>query len=173
MKLKYLIAKLHYIFTGRKYSVMTNYFRSAGVEISESARVYSDITTSESYLISIGGGTTISFDVAFITHDNSVEMLDVGFSDLFGRIRIGNNCFIGARSIIMPGVTIGDNCIVGAGSVVTKSIAPNMVVAGNPARPITDIDTYKNKVKDLGFPIKGLSFEEQKKLVLNSKLIEK
>lgn len=97
----------------------------------------------------------------------------VGFSDLFGRIEIGNNCFIGARCIIMPGVTIGDNCIVGAGSVVTKSIAPNTVVAGNPARPITDIDTYKNKVKDLGFSIEGLSPEEKRNLVSNSKLIKK
>lgn len=173
MKFKYLIAKVRYILKGRKYSVMTEYFRSAGIQIADSARVYSDITTSESYLISVGGGATISFGVTLITHDNSVEMLNVGFSDLFGRIEIGNNCFIGARCIIMPGVTIGDNCIVGAGSVVTKSIAPNTVVAGNPARPITDIDTYRNKVKNLGFPIKGLSMEEQKKLILSSKLIKK
>ena len=173
MNLKYLLAKIRYILKGRKYSVMTEYFRSAGIQIADSARVYSDITTSESYLISVGGGTTISFDVTFITHDNSVEKLRVGFSDLFGRIEIGNNCFIGARCIILPGVTIGDNVIVGAGSVVTKSIVSNMVVAGNPARPITTIDIYRDKVRRMGFSIEGLNADEKKKLVLNSKLIKK
>ena len=111
--------------------------------------------------------------MTFITHDNSVEKLKVGFSDLFGRIEIGNNCFIGAGSIIMPGVTIGDNCIVGAGSIVTKSVAPNTIVAGNPARPITDINTFRNKVKDLGFSIEGLNGEEKKNLILKSTLIKK
>lgn len=152
---------------------MIDYFRSCGVEIADTERVYSDITTSESYLISIGGGTTISFDVTFITHDNSVEKLKVGFSDLFGRIDVGENCFIGAKAIIMPGVTIGDNCIVGAGSVVTKSVAPNMVVAGNPAKPIADVDTYRNKVRNLGFSIEGLNEEQKKALILNSELIKK
>ena len=111
--------------------------------------------------------------MTFITHDNSVEKLKIGFSDLFGRIDIGENCFIGARSVIMPGVTIGDNCIVGAGSVVTKSIPPNTVVAGNPAKPITYINSYRNKVKNKGFSIEGLNENEKKSLVLKSKLITK
>ena len=173
MKLKYLLAKIRYILRGRNNSVMVEYFRSCGISIDDTARVYSDITTSECYLITIGGGTTISFDVTFITHDNSVEKLRIGFSDLFGRINIGKNCFIGARSIIMPGVTIGDNSIVGAGSVVTKSVAPNTVVAGNPATTITDIDTYKKKVKELGFSIEGLNEKEKKQLILRSNLIKK
>ena len=173
MNYKYLLAKCRYIIMGRRNSVMIKYFRSCGIRVADTARIYSDITTSESYLISGGGGTTISFGVTFITHDNSVEKLKVGFSDLFGRIEIGNNCFIGAGSIIMPGVTIGDNCIVGAGSIVTKSVAPNTIVAGNPARPITDINTFRNKVKDLGFSIEGLNGEEKKNLILKSTLIKK
>ena len=56
MKLKYLLAKCRYILKGRKYSVMIDYFRSCGILIADTARVYSDITTSESYLISVGGG---------------------------------------------------------------------------------------------------------------------
>ena len=51
-------------------------------------------------------------------------------------ITIGNNVWIGAGVIVLAGVTIGDNTVVGAGSVVTKSIASNTVVAGNPAREI-------------------------------------
>ena len=44
------------------------------------------------------------------------------------------NCWIGAGSVILPGVTVGENSIVGAGSVVTKDVPDNTVVAGNPAK---------------------------------------
>jgi len=60
----------------------------------------------------------------------------------FGPIEIGNNCFIGTRSVILPGVRIGDNCVVGAGSVVTRPVADNTVVAGAPARAICTYDEY-------------------------------
>ncbi len=53
-----------------------------------------------------------------------------------------DNCFVGVNSIIMPGVIIGPNSIVGAGSVVTRSVAPNSVVAGNPARPLMPLEQY-------------------------------
>lgn len=49
---------------------------------------------------------------------------------------IGNNVWIGARAMIMPGVAIGDECIVGAGAIVTKSLPKGAVAAGNPARVI-------------------------------------
>lgn len=61
------------------------------------------------------------------------------------KVKIGNDVFIGAGSIIMPGVTIGNNVIVGAGSVVTKSLDANGVYAGNPARKIKDFDGYIEK----------------------------
>ncbi|MDR0348987.1 MAG: sugar O-acetyltransferase [Tannerella sp.] len=49
-------------------------------------------------------------------------------------ITIGNNVWIGAQSVILPGVTVGDNSIIGAGSVVTHNIPPHVVAAGNPCR---------------------------------------
>lgn len=59
----------------------------------------------------------------------------------FGRpITIGNNVWIGGGAIICPGVTLGDNVVVGAGAVVTKSFGPDVVIAGNPARAIREID---------------------------------
>ena len=51
-------------------------------------------------------------------------------------VTIGDGCWIGAGALILPGVTIGDGAIVGAGSVVTEDVAPDTVVAGNPARPV-------------------------------------
>jgi acetyltransferase-like isoleucine patch superfamily enzyme len=54
-------------------------------------------------------------------------------------IVIGNNVFIGARSIICKGVTIGDKSIIAAGSVVTHDVPPNQVWGGNPAKFIKDI----------------------------------
>jgi acetyltransferase-like isoleucine patch superfamily enzyme len=51
-------------------------------------------------------------------------------------IRIGEDCGIGSRSIILDGVTIGDHAFIAAGSVVTKDVDPYVIVAGNPARPI-------------------------------------
>ena len=51
-------------------------------------------------------------------------------------VRIGNNCWIGEKVIILPGTTIGDNTIIGAGSVVTKSLPKNVIAVGNPAKII-------------------------------------
>lgn len=58
-------------------------------------------------------------------------------------IHIGNNVFIGWGTIVLPGVNIGNNVVVGAGSVVTKDIADNSVVAGNPAKFIKTLDEFK------------------------------
>lgn len=76
--------------------------------------------------VHIGSHTQITFDVAILTHD-FVNRRHVN-------THIGNYCFIGAGSIVMPGITVGDHCIVGAGSVVTRDVPAHSIVAGNPAR---------------------------------------
>ncbi len=51
-------------------------------------------------------------------------------------VRIGNDVWLGANAVVLPGVTIGDGAIVGAGAVVTRDVPAHTVVAGVPARPI-------------------------------------
>ena len=57
-------------------------------------------------------------------------------------IHIGNNVWLGAGVIVLPGVTIGDNSVVGAGSVVTKDIPANVVAVGNPCRILREINEH-------------------------------
>ena len=54
-------------------------------------------------------------------------------------VHIGRNAWIGVGAIILPGVTIGENAVVAAGAVVTKDVAPNTIVGGNPAKFIKNI----------------------------------
>lgn len=54
-------------------------------------------------------------------------------------VHIGNNVWIGAGAIILPGITIGDNSVIGAGSVVTKDVPANVVAVGNPCRVLREI----------------------------------
>jgi acetyltransferase-like isoleucine patch superfamily enzyme len=88
--------------------------------------------------IIIGKGTRIAPNVAIITANHNFQNLDQ-YQD--GKdVIIGNNCWIGINSVILPGVTLGENTIVGAGSVVTKSfLEGNVVIVGNPAKIIKKI----------------------------------
>lgn len=78
--------------------------------------------------VHVGAESYIAFGVAILTHDltRGVRL----------HTRIGRRCFIGARSILLPGVTVGDGSIVAAGSVVTRDVPAGSIVGGNPARTI-------------------------------------
>lgn len=60
-------------------------------------------------------------------------------------VKIEDNCWIGAGSIICPGVTIGKNSVIGAGSIVTKDIPANCVAVGNPCKVLRTIDEHDMK----------------------------
>jgi len=62
--------------------------------------------------------------------------------DVIAPIILGNDVFIGAHAIILPGVVIGDRCVIGAGSVVSRSIPPNSLAVGNPCRRVKSVDEY-------------------------------
>lgn len=75
--------------------------------------------------VHIGEESYITFDAAILCHDMTRGV----YRDTY----VGRHCFIGARSIVMPGVRVGDGSIVAAGSIVTQDVPPRSIVAGNPA----------------------------------------
>lgn len=93
-------------------------------------------------LISIGRGTTISFDACFLAHDYSIDKeLYAQHKEhglILGRVDVGRNCFIGARAMLLPGTCLGDGVIVGANAVVKGSFPDGVILAGNPARVVGD-----------------------------------
>lgn len=139
--------------------------RKSGIKIGENCRIFSNISSNEPTMISIGNNVTISSDVLFCTHDNGVIKVLNGKTDAVGKITVGNDCFIGMRSIIMLGVTLGDNCIVGAGSVVTKSFPSGTVIAGNPAKAICSTEQYAEKYRNKSYDFRGVSLSERNEYI--------
>lgn len=105
---------------------------------------------SEPFLIEIGNHVTLAEGVSFINHggDARVTKRIEKYKDgrNFGRIKIGNNTFIGKGTILMPGISIGNNCIIGSLSVVSSSVPDNSVYVGSPAKFICTIDEYGERL---------------------------
>lgn len=105
----------------------------------------STIDYAHCWLIEIGDNVTFAPQVYLLAHDASTKRY-LDYTKI-AKIKIEDNAFIGARALIMPGVTIGKNAIVAAGSVVTKSIPEGFVVGGNPAKIIAKTEDYIKKHK--------------------------
>lgn len=87
--------------------------------------------------IHVGARVQIGPMVQLLTADHPREAHRRAAGEEWGRpVRIGDDVWIGAGAIILPGVTVGDGAIIGAGAVVTRDVAPGITVAGNPARPV-------------------------------------
>lgn len=115
------------------------------------------ILPAEPFLISIGNNVIISAGVRLITHSMESAIFNIEENSnkylcKFGEIIIGNNVYIGANVLVLPGVKIGNNVVIGAGAVITKNIADNSVVAGVPAHFICSYEDLKSK---------NLKFSEQ------------
>ena len=132
-----------------KKEAQKEYLLGNGMKVGKNAEIYSwdTIDSGKPWLIEIGDNVTISSNVTILTHDAST--CKVGCGTKLGRVTIGNNVFVGTRSIILCNVRIGDNVIVGAGSIVSSDLEMNGVYAGIPAKRICSFDEYKNKYKKL------------------------
>lgn len=104
------------------------------------------------HLIEVGEETIISDSVYILVHDYSIAtairtvkpVVKGALPHFLKGVKIGNNVFVGARSIILPGTTIGDNTIIAAGAVVKGNIPSGVIVAGNPARILRTTEEYAN-----------------------------
>lgn len=127
--------------------------RSLGVRVGKGVRFYGvsrGMFGSEPWMISIGDNCYITANVQFINHDGGTLILRQFEPTLewTAPISIGNDVYIGVRSIILPNVRIGSRCVIGAGSIVTRDVPDNSVYAGVPARYICSIDDYFEKLKN-------------------------
>ena len=131
------------------------------------------------YLIEIGDKTKITYGCKFITHDGGTYVLRNIYEKakdacVYGRIKVGQNCFIGNDMIVLPGVTIGDNCVIAAGAIVTKSIPSNSVAGGIPCKVLESIEEYYAKTEPYFIYTKNMDFDKKKKYITSSgRLIEK
>jgi acetyltransferase-like isoleucine patch superfamily enzyme len=118
-----------------------NHFRVAiynrfwGMSVDPTARISLSAKLDRTYPrgVHIHARTWVAFGATILTHDRT--------RGIRRDTVVEENCFVGARSIVMPGVRIGHNSIVAAGAVVTRDVPPRSIVAGNPAKIIrTDIE---------------------------------
>ena len=100
---------------------------------------------SHCWLIEIGDNVTMAPRVHILCHDASTKNF-LNYTKI-GRVTIGNNVFIGAETVVLPGVTIGNNVIIGANSTVTHDVPDGTVVAGSPARVLCSLEEYLQKEK--------------------------
>ena len=115
---------------------LTELGRQRGIRIGRHCTLRSLNVWSEGFLLELGDDVTVAEDVTFVTHDGGVLLLHAHTPDImgnYGRITIGNNCYIGVGAFVLPNVRIGDNCIVEPGAVVNRSFGNDCVIAGNPA----------------------------------------
>lgn len=170
LKHKIKILYLHNIKGWDYQKIFIEHLKEVGMKIGKSTYIMSDIIeTNEPYLVEIGDNCIISDGVRLLTHDASAKYYIDGASDIFGRVKIGNQCFIGAGAIVLCGAAIPDNCIVGAGSVVTKKFCnPGMVIAGNPAKELGTVEDLKKKNQQYKLNTWNMSFYEKKNYLLNN-----
>lgn len=173
--IKRIFKKLYYLFIISRYHPYTvpNFYRKyIGVKIGEGCRIMDKrlgLFGSEPYLIEIGDNVTLAEDVKLITHDGGVAVLRKEHPGLnvYGRITIHDNCFIGVNAIILPGVIIGKNSVIGAGSVVTRDVPDDSVVAGVPAKKICSINEYKIRALEKGVFFNEINAVNSKDVVLS------
>lgn len=137
------------------------YYQKCGIKIGKNCRFYhNNIDEGHGYLIEIGDNCIITNSI-ILAHDASTKIY-TGKTKV-GLVKIGNNCFIGMNSIILPNVKIGDNCIIGAGAIVTKDVESNSVVAGNPAKRVMSTDEFIKKHKDnmKKYPVFDVSWKKK------------
>lgn len=146
------------------------YLRKQGMKIGDDCLVFPCDFGSEPYLIEVGDHVAIAANCMFINHEGGEWLFRDKHPTLnvFGKIIIGENSFIGTGTILMPGTEIGPNCLVGAGSVVRGKIPENSVVMGNPAKVIMKTSMIEKLIihNKNRLDTRGMDWEKEREILL-------
>lgn len=146
--------------------------RKSGLQVGAGTRfVGSQDFGTEPFLISIGAQCLVTDGVQFVNHDGAIQVPLIaggksidqvyGRQSVFGRIQVGDNCFLGQGALLLMGTQIGDDSIVAARSVVKGVFPPRSVIAGTPARVIMGLDEYLAKNQARILSLEGLAPTER------------
>jgi maltose O-acetyltransferase len=137
------VSKLYAMLASAFTNLYIRQLRRKGLKVGKNLFVVSNVSLDRNncHLISIGDNCTLAHNVVILAHDTS-GCVASRTQHRIAPVKLGNNCFIGSNTVVLPGVTIGDNVIVGAGSVVTRNLPSNCVAAGNPARVLETMDEF-------------------------------
>lgn len=170
-----ILSNIYIYIINKNNKTKLNYLRKLGAKIGNKTRLNCKVQAfgTEPFLIEVGEDCLFSDNVHFITHDGGVKVLNSldYFSgkrmDKLGKIKVGNNVYIGMGAYIMPNVSIGDNVIIGSNSIITHSIPSNVVVAGIPGRVICDIEEYYKKNINCFYPTAAMNSKEKEQFIKN------
>ena len=148
----------------KKYLLML--LKKRGMIIGKNFYQGSDVILDPSFpwLIKIGDNVTLVSRVFILAHDASSKR-HLNYTKV-GKVTIGNKVFVGAGSIILPGVSIGDNVVIAAGSVVTNDVPDGSVAMGVPARVTGTIEQFlaKKQAEMKLYPILGPEYTLEGKI---------
>ena len=133
--------------------------KKRGLQIGKNFKMMGEVIIDPSHCwhISIGDNVILAPRVHILAHDASTGLF-LKYTKV-ANVKIGNNVFIGAGSIVLMGVTIGDNVVIGAGSIVSRNIPSNSLAVGNPAKVVCSLEEYLAKEKQLMTPENTFSEE--------------
>ena len=125
--------------------------KNSNVKIGKGVGIFENTVINPSESVEIGDNCGIGADVMIWTHGAWLDVMQ-GFPHDFGPVKLGNNVWLPARSIVLPNVTIGDNVVIGTNSIINRDLPNGCLAAGTPCkvireglypRPLNDKDLKK------------------------------
>ena len=126
------------------------------VKIGEGVGIFENTVINPSEPVEIGDYCGIGADVMIWTHGAWLDITK-GFPSDFGPVKIGNDVWLPARSIVLPNVTIGNNVVIGINSIINRSLPDGCFAAGSPCKVIKE-NVYPKEISDteLGKMVRGI-----------------
>lgn len=164
MKIKTMIVNMISKYKAAKDPI--GYCRKLGAKVGDNCVLKPSMLGTEPWLITIGNHVLLAEGVRLLTHDGAGWcMADTNPQlrmDMWGKITLGNNIYVGTNAMIMAGVSITDNVIIGAGSIVTKSITEDGVYVGAPVKRIKCFDEWKEDAMKKAVDTSEMTMKERR-----------